>query len=260
MGAAPLENVPLGLLFAAVVGVAALAVEGGYRLGRYRLSHTTEEKEAPVGAMVGSILGLFAFVLAFTFGLSANWFEARRQAVLDESNAIGTTYLRAALLPEPVRGESARLLREYVDVRLAMVQDGRLAEGMTRSDELQRKLWERAVAGARQQPGPITGLYVASLNEVIDMHAVRVQVGVRNRIPPSIWAGLLALGALATTAVGYQAGIAATRRSPAMLALVLAFSGVLFMIADLDRPQQGFLTVGQQPMLDLQAGMRADVP
>jgi hypothetical protein len=260
MGASPLETVPLGLLFAAVVAGAALAVEGGYRLGRYRLSRTTEEKEAPVGAMVGSVLGLFAFVLAFTFGLAANRYEARRQAVLDEANAIGTTYLRAGLLPEPVRGVSARLLREYVDARLAMVQEARHAEGLARSDELQRQLWERAVSGAQQQPGPITGLYVQSLNQVIDMHAVRVQVGVRNRIPPSIWVGLLTLGAVAMGGVGYQAGIAATRRSPAMLALVLAFSGVLFMIADLDRPQQGFLTVGQQPMLDLQAGMRADAP
>ncbi|QDU21980.1 bestrophin-like domain [Urbifossiella limnaea] len=258
MGAALLDTLPLGLLFLAVVAGAALAVEGGYRLGRYRLSQTIEEKEAPVGAMVGSILALFAFVLAFTFGLAANWFEARRQAVLDEANAIGTTYLRAGLLPEPVRGESARLLREYVDVRLAMVQDGRLPEGLARTDELQRKLWAQALLGAERQPGPITALYVSSLNQVIDIHAVRVQVGVRNRIPTSIWGGLLAVGALAMAAVGYQAGIAATRRSPAMLALVLAFSGVLFMIADMDRPQQGFLTIGQQPMLDLQAGMRAD--
>jgi len=255
-----MADAPLWLLFAAVVAGASLTVEAGYRLGRYQGSRTTEETEAPVGAMVGSILALFAFVLAFTFGLAANWFEARRQAVLDESNAIGTTYLRAGLLPEPVRGESARLLREYVDVRLAMVQDGRLADGLTRTDDLHRRLWARAVRGAELQPGPVTGLYVQSLNEVIDMHAVRVQVGVRNRIPASIWGGLLALGALAMAAVGYQAGIAATRRSPAMLALVLAFSGVLFMIADLDRPQQGFLMVGQQPMLDLQAGMRADAP
>ncbi len=255
MGATMLETVPLGLLFAAVVAGAALAVEGGYRLGRYRLAQTTEEKEAPVGAMVGSVLALFAFMLAFTFGLAANRYEARRQAVLDEANAVGTTYLRAGLLPEPVRGESARLLREYVDVRLAMVQEGGVADGITRTDDLHRRLWAQAVLGAERQPGPVAGLYVQSLNQVIDVHAVRVQVGLRNRVPASIWGGLLALGTLAMAAVGYQAGIAATRRSPAMLALVLAFSGVLFMIADLDRPQQGFLTIDQQPMLDLQAGM-----
>lgn len=260
-----MESLPLAVLLPCVLAGAALAVEGGYRLGRYRLgryrlSHTTEEKEAPVGAMVGSILGLFAFVLAFTFGLAANFFEARRQAVLDESNAIGTTYLRAGLLPEPTRGASARLLREYVDVRVAMVQDGRLADGLVRSDELHRKLWAQAVLAAEKQPSSITVQYVTSLNQVIDLHAVRVQVGVRNRIPVSIWVGLLGLGVVAMGAVGYQSGIAATRRSPAMFALALSFSAVLVMIADLDRPQHGLMTVGQQPMLDLQAGMRADVP
>jgi hypothetical protein len=57
--------------------------------------------------------------------------------------------------------------------------------------------------------------------------------------------------------VGYQAGLAATRRSPAMAALVLAFAGVLFLIADLDRPVEGLLTVSQQAMLDLQRTMQA---
>ena len=99
--------------------VYGLALEGGYRLGRWRHDRPAEEKETPVGAMVGSILGLLAFLLAFTFGMAATRFEARRQAVLDEANAIGTTYLRARLLPEPQRTESAKLLREYVDVRIS---------------------------------------------------------------------------------------------------------------------------------------------
>jgi hypothetical protein len=42
-----------------------------------------------------------------------------------------------------------------------------------------------------------------------------------------------------------------------MLGLVLAFSGVLFLIADLDRGREGLLTVGQQAMTDLQPLMGA---
>jgi hypothetical protein len=34
--------------------------------------------------------------------------------------------------------------------------------------------------------------------------------------------------------------------------LVLSFSAVFQLIANLDRPQEGFLTVSQLPMLDLQ--------
>ena len=65
---------------------------------------------------------------------------------------------------------------------------------------------------------------------------------------------------LGMAAVGYQAGLSATRRSPAMLALVLAFAVVLLLIADLDRGQEGLLRIGQQSMIDLQKSMQPADP
>jgi hypothetical protein len=251
----PLDRVPLWVLFVVVATVSWAAVEGGYRLGRWRHARSDEEKDAPVGAIVAAILGLLAFLLAFTFGLAATRFDERRQAVLEEANAIGTAYLRTRLLPEPQRGESARLLREYVDVRLRGTEPGRLAEAVARSGELHALLWAEAVTAAERQPGPITGLYIQSLNETIDLHARRVQVGLRNRVPVSIWAGLLSIALLAMASVGYHSGLSATRRSPAMVGLVLAFAGVLFLIADLDRGHEGLLTVSQQAMIDVRQSM-----
>src|SRR5690606_28962629 len=144
-------------------------------------SHIADEKEQPVGAMVGSILGLLALLLAFTFSLAASRFEARRQAVLEEANAIGTTYLRTRLLPEPERQELARLLREYVDVRLSAVQAGQTAEAIKHSEELHEQLWQQAAAAAQKSSGSImTGLFVQSLNEVIDLHAKRVLISMQS--------------------------------------------------------------------------------
>ena len=91
-----LDAMPLWALFVVTVVTIAGAVEIGYQLGRYRRRRSEEEKEAPVGAIVGATLGLLAFMLAFTFSLAASRFDARRMVVLDESNAIGTTFLRAA--------------------------------------------------------------------------------------------------------------------------------------------------------------------
>src|SRR5262249_52033807 len=147
------------------------------------------EKESPVGAMVGSILGLLAFLLAFTFGLAASRFDTRRQTVLEEANAIGTTYLRARLLPEPQRSTLENLLREYVDVRIRGVLENKLAEAAKRSEELQESLWSEAVKAANSKDSnPImTSLFIQSLNETIDVHAKRVLVSVRSRIPISIW-------------------------------------------------------------------------
>ena len=67
---------------------------------------------------MGSTLGLLAFMLAFTFGMSGSRFDARKQLVLDEASAVLRTYQRAQLLPEARRGTCRRLLEEYVDLRL----------------------------------------------------------------------------------------------------------------------------------------------
>jgi len=115
-----LDLLPLPAAFLAIVVLVLLSIEGGFRLGLYRRKRSEKEKDAPVGAMVGSTLGLLAFMLAFTFGMAASRFDARKTLVLDEANAIGTTYLRAAMLPEG--GNEVRdLLRQYVDQRVAAV-------------------------------------------------------------------------------------------------------------------------------------------
>ncbi len=64
------------------------------------------------GSVIAVSLGLLAFMLAFTFGIAANRFDTRKQLVLDEINAIGTTYLRANTLPEPPRTKIRKLLRD----------------------------------------------------------------------------------------------------------------------------------------------------
>jgi hypothetical protein len=181
-------------------------------------------------------------------------------AVLEEANAIGTTYLRASLLPEPERTEASRLLREYVQVRIDGTAGGRTAEALTRSEELHGLLWAQAASAAEKNTGSImTGVFVQSLNETIDLHPKRVLVGLRSRIPVVIWAGLYFLAMLGMAAVGYQSGLSATRRSPAMQGLLLSFAIVLLLIADLDRGQEGLLRVGQQAMVDLQQSMQPSV-
>src|SRR5215467_16260418 len=110
----PIDALPLWGIFIVILLLVLLSVEGGYRLGKYRRSRHEQEKEAPLGTMVGATLGLLAFILAFTFGLAANRFDTRRQLLLDEANAIGTTYLRAGMLPDR-RDAMRALLRDYVD-------------------------------------------------------------------------------------------------------------------------------------------------
>ena len=250
-----LDALPLFALFIVILLVVLLSVEFGYRLGKYRRSRHEQEKEAPLGTMVAATLGLLAFILAFTFGLAASRFDNRRQLVLDEANSIGTTYLRAGMLPE--RGQQVRdLLREYVAVRLEAVQSGNLAGGIRRSEDIQQKVWTEAETVGNKNPNSIVvGLFIQSLNQMIDLHAERMQAGLRSRIPGAIWLGLFAVAALSLATMGYHAGLSGTRRSLAIVAVAVTFAVVIELIADLDRPQEGILRVSQQALLDVQRSM-----
>ena len=153
-GHEPLDFLPLWALFGTTLVLVLLAVEGGFWLGRWRQRRAEHEQETPVGAIVGAILGLLGFLLAFTFGMAASRFDIRRELVLDEANAIGTTYLRAALVPEPHRTQIRTLLRDYVELRLEAVQPGMLVAALA-LEELQGRLWRRRSSWERRIPHPL---------------------------------------------------------------------------------------------------------
>jgi hypothetical protein len=244
-------------MFILTLLIALLSIEVGHRVGGMRRVAKEHEDEPPVGAMVAATLGLLAFLLAFTFGLAAQRFDARRQLVLDESNAIGTTWLRAAMLPE--RGDEIRgLLRQYVDARLqAAVEPDHFSEARHRSEQLQNQLWEHATAVARANPNsPVVALFVQSLNDVIDLHAKRMMAATQNRIPVAIWSALYLVAVLSLAVMGYHTGVVGKSRSLAMVAVAITFSAVLLLIADLDRPREGSLTVSQQSMIELRESMK----
>jgi hypothetical protein len=253
-----LDRFPLWLLLPLTIFITFGSVEVGYRIACYRRERAEEESKAPIGAMVGATLGLLAFMLAFTFGMASTRFEARRQAVLEESNAIGTAYLRAKLLVDPVRTDSQKLLREYVDTRLEGVQPGKTEQAIAKSVDLQKRLWALAGIAAEKDRTAITSLFIQSLNQVIDLHSKRVMAGLHSRIPSAIWIGLYSLAILAMSSMGYHEGFSSTRRSLAVVTFVLAFSTVLVLIADLDRPGEGLLRVSQQSMVDLKNSMAAE--
>lgn len=255
------DALPLWALFMGTVLLVLVSVEGGYRLGKYRHQRSAQEKEAPVGMMVAATLGLLSFLLAFTFGLAAARFDDKRQVLINESNAIGTAYLRAGLLAEPHRSGVRALLREYVDIRLEGIAPDKLAAALRRTGELHSQLWAQAVAVGEQNPGSImVGLFIHSLNEVIDLHSKRLMVGLRSRIPGVIWVVLYGVAVLAFTTMGYHAGLAETRRSLAVVAVALAFSWMMILIADINNPQTGWIKVSQQSMVELQGLMAEPQP
>ncbi|MBL8871600.1 MAG: hypothetical protein JNK90_17625 [Planctomycetaceae bacterium] len=250
----PLDSLPLWLLLVLTTASVLLFIEAGFRLGKLRAKVSEAEVPSPVGTIVGSTLGLLAFMLAFSFSLAASRFDARRQTVVEEANSIGTTYLRAGLLPQPQSSEIRTLLRQYIDSRLEVARTGDVDLALRRADELHLQLWQKGESiGQTKTDSIVVGLFLESLNETIDIHAKRVLVGLRSRLPLALWLALFLLTAFSMMGVGYNESIAKSKRSPAILFFVFGFVTVLALVIELDRPMDGFLAVNQEAMLNLRS-------
>jgi hypothetical protein len=198
------------LIFAFIITVFLSASEIGFRLGWLAQSKINEPVRSQINMLQAASLGLLALLLGFTFSMALTRFDTRKQLVLDEANAIGTTYLRAQLLPEPARKEVSNLLRRYVDVRLefyqACINQKKLQKVDEETGKLHRALWSHAVATGVQDPRAIpTGLFIQSLNEVIDLHGKRV-TAMENHVPESIFILLWVVATLSLCLVGYGLG------------------------------------------------------
>jgi hypothetical protein len=85
-------------------------------------------------------------------------------------------------------------------------------------------------------------------------------MGLEFRIPDIIWIVLYLITALAVASIGYHSGLSGRSRPLMVLAFILGFSAVIFLIVDLDRPGRGLIEASQQAMVDLQKKMNARMP
>jgi hypothetical protein len=255
-----IDHIPLWAVFLITTLILFTAAEIGFHLGKWRKQRSKDEEKGQAGALMGAALAMLAFLLAFTFGMAGSIHNARKSVLLEEANAIGTAYLRAQILPESYSSKIKGLLQEYVDVRLKGAQSiksiDQMKQVITRSEELHNELWALSVSLAKENSGSIfAGLFVDSLNKVIDLHSKRITAGIRNRIPMSIGITLYFVAILTMTLMGYQAGLTGIRTLVARFALILAFASVMLLITELDRPGKTIIKVSQQAMIDLQASM-----
>jgi hypothetical protein len=249
-----LGNLELALiLFGIVLGSTLLGAFIGSRLRR----HADALRES-FGVLQAALLGLVALILAFGMTMAVGRYDARRAAVVADANAIGTTYLRAQTLREPIRTRSLRLLVGYTDDSIAYTQSvpGSAAEqgAAARAGLRQRQLWRlggEALAGSPTDSAP--RLYIETLNEMIDMDTVRTSA--RNNRVPSVVLMITIVGA--AVGLGLLAlYLAMLSRGVVTVVLAAAFvSLLLYVTFDLDRPVRGFVQVPVTPLVNLRASM-----
>jgi hypothetical protein len=237
-----LSSFELGLLlFAVVLGATGLGVFLGHRV-----RHLSESLKEPFGILQGALLGVVGLLLAFGLSLAVARYENRRANIVSEANAIGTTYLRAQTLAEPMRSRSLHLLIRYTRSAIRVsdqVPGSAEARAATTAEErIQRQLW--ALAGEALEQAPTASaprLYVETLNDMIDEETARI-AALSNRVPTAVLVlevlgSALALGLLAAYLALAGRGVVAVVVASALVAFLL------LVTTDLDRPTRGMIRV-----------------
>jgi hypothetical protein len=229
----------------------------GIYLGR-RVRHLSESLREPFGILQGALLGVVGLLLAFGLSLAVSRYEDRRSNVVTEANAIGTTYLRAQTLAEPMRSRSLDLLVRYTRSAIRLSEhvpgSGQADDAAASEERIQRQLWR--LAGEALDTAPTASaprLYVETLNEMIDAETVRI-AALSNRVPDAVLVlellgSALALGLLAAYLAIVGRGVVAVLLASALVAFLL------LVTFDLDRPTRGMIRVPDTALANQLASM-----
>lgn len=239
-----------------------LLLEAGRRIGAHRRQVDPEGASAGLGAIEGAMFGLMGLLIAFTFSGAAGRFDARRQLVGQEANAIGTAYLRIDLLPVAAQPALREDFRNYLDLRIAAFRKIRrnieaANEDFARASELQNKIWAEAVAGCQQANSPaVTSLVLSSMNDMIDMTTTRL-VAQQTHPPEVIFYGL-GLLILATSLLAGYGMSAGRKRSWLHAILFAAIMAAIYVILDIEYPRVGLVRLdnADQVLIDLRSSMK----
>lgn len=246
---------PFWFVFVTVAVILLVVAELGFRIGSARSENQPAGSENAFGVATAALLGLVTFLMAFTFSIAASQYAERRATVLEEANIIGTVYYRAELLPDKEHQQLAQLLRDYVSLRRDAAARGASTEEyisiVKASEVMHAQMWTIVAGVAKEDPNETNALVLVTLNDLFDIHTVRVAYGFNRRIPPVIWLALIAVAGTAVAAMTYRTGAVWQKRAELTPALILAFAGVVTLIADLDNPHTGFLSGDQSPILEL---------
>ena len=264
------DLVPIWLLLIGTITVMVLFIESGFRLGQKALSKSKKAQTSQVRAIMGAGLGLLAFMLAFTFSTAQTHFEARVQSLAEEARIARNAFMQADLLPEPRRSGAKHLLKDYIELRAGISpvsgtnMKEKIADLLSRSEQAQDELWSLAAnsdiqGDAEPAVADRDAPFMASILALTDVHYMRLHSAVMNRIPFTIWMTLYLMAALSMIIMGYQAGLTERRSPVATVTLAIAFSAVIILITDLDRPVMSFFVINKQLLVDLYEDMDADL-
>jgi len=258
--ASVVTSLPAWILFLLVFIAGVLAAEGGAWYMRSRERKDTSSKPAPVGSLMGALLGLLAFMLGLTFSITASRFSERKHLVVDQAKAIGTCYLRTDLLPDKQKLETQRLFKEYINLLIGTTSLPSI-ENVSKLEFLQMQIWNQAASLKQESMDPqLRSLYISSVNDVVDIFGERKTVVFIFKIPGPIWAVLLLLFIFSMFVAGLEINSFKLRRNLNVPIMTAGFALIVVLISAMDASTKpGHFSVSQQPLTDVQEMIKAEL-
>ena len=260
-----LLTIPIWLMgLALFLGMLAAASVGSWLRRKHeaaRADRGEDKEDDKEGLVVSSVMGLLALLIGFTFSLALDRFDARRGAVVDDANTIGTTYLQTQLLDSPHRERISQLLMAYANNRLILAKAAPGAQtksALAVNDRLITELWTEMVAAFPSIKGyDFSSTYVSSMNALIDMDAAR-KAARRASVPGEVFLLLFVYQLVAAGVVGHRLTGRRGRQGAAFLFFLFGLS--VMVVIDLNRAVTGWVRVPQQAITDLIEFMDANPP
>jgi hypothetical protein len=240
-----------------------LFLEIGRRLGIRRLNDDSSTAVEGIGAADGAVFAVLGLLIAFTFSGATARFDSRRQLIVEETNDIGTAYLRLDLLPGDAQPALRESFRRYLDARIEVYRKfpdiTAVRESLVKVNELQSQIWRQAVAAIQTDGAPLaaTMLLLPALNAMIDITTTRT-MAMQIHPPVVIFALLFGLALVSSLLVGYDMASSKARNWLHMIGLAFVMAVSVYVILDIEYPRLGFIRVDSfdQALVELRESMK----
>jgi hypothetical protein len=239
-----------------------LLLEVGRRIGMRRIARDPEGARVGVGTVDGAVFALLGLLVAFTFSGAAARLDTRRQLIVEETNAIGTAFLRLDLLAPSAQPALRDSFKRYVSSRLEIYRKlpniDKARKELERNAMLQREIWEQAIVACRaegsQPAAPM--LLLPALNAMIDMTTTRT-MATQMHPPKIIFVMLFGLALAGSILAGHGMAGGKARSWIHMLGLALAMAAAVYTVLDIEFPRLGFIRVDafDQALMELRGSM-----
>jgi hypothetical protein len=247
-----------------------LFLEIGRRAGLRQMKEASGTAGEGVGAVDGAVFALLGLLIAFTFSGASSRFDARRQLIVEETNDIGTAYLRLDLLPTDLQPALRESFRRYLDARIevyrkiseiAVGKESLSKEALVKANELQTQIWRQAVAASRAEGASLAAplLLLPALNAMIDITTTRT-MATQMHPPVVVFVMLFGLALAASLMAGFGMTGAKMRSWFHVLGFALVMAIAVYVILDIEYPRLGLIRVDvfDQALIDLSESMNRD--